>query len=247
MHAPRRPRPRPPCRHLKERAETAETDLRLEPTDRRRLQVALTSLGFDTRGDDGVFGPRSREMIANWQKARNQPATGFVTKAQQQALLQEAAAALSKDDEQRKAKEDIPPAAEASAAPPPARRNRADGLWRGTYECGRNGNFKPFTLKPEVRLKAGNRDLVHGLCLGGERQHTRHQRRNRRNQGPCNASNHFQRRKYYQRRNRRHVTAVRLARRQRHPCEQQQVHDGAGAGRRPSPRCHRQPTDRCSE
>jgi len=26
--------------------------------------VALTVLGFDTRGSDGVFGPRSREMIA---------------------------------------------------------------------------------------------------------------------------------------------------------------------------------------
>ena len=141
---------------LKERAETAERDLRLEPTDRQRLQVALTSLGFDTRGDDGVFGPRSREMIANWQKARKQPPTGFVTKVQQQALLQEAAAALSQADEQRKAKEGIPPATEASAAPPGRPSESTDGLWRGTYECGRNGNFKPFTLKPEVRLKAGN-------------------------------------------------------------------------------------------
>jgi class 3 adenylate cyclase/peptidoglycan hydrolase-like protein with peptidoglycan-binding domain len=141
---------------LKEQAEAAERDLRLVPTDRRRLQIALTSLGFDTHGDDGVFGPRSREMIANWQKAHNQPPTGFVTKAQQQALLQEAAAALSKADEQKKAKEGIPPATEASAAPPARASESTDGLWRGTYECGRNGNFKPFTLKPEVRLKAGN-------------------------------------------------------------------------------------------
>ncbi|SEP15927.1 Adenylate cyclase, class 3 [Rhodospirillales bacterium URHD0017] len=141
---------------LKEQAETAERDLRLEPADRRRLQVALTSLGFDTRGDDGVFGPRSREMIANWQRARNQSATGFVTKAQQQALLQQATATLSKDDEQRKAKAGIPPATEAFAALPASPSESTDGLWRGTYECGRNGNTKPFTLKPEVRLKAGN-------------------------------------------------------------------------------------------
>ncbi|GEP60144.1 peptidoglycan-binding protein [Reyranella soli] len=141
---------------LKEQAEAAERGLRLDATDRRRLQVALTSLGFDTRGDDGVLGPRSREMIANWQKARNQPSTGFVTKAQQQALLQDAAAALSKDDEQRKAKQDIPPVTEASAALPANPPESTDGLWRGTYECGRNGNFKPFTLKPEVRLKAGS-------------------------------------------------------------------------------------------
>ena len=91
---------------LKEEAETAEKALRLEQPDRERLQVALTSLGFDTRGSDGIFGPRSREMIAAWQKARNQPATGFLNAAQQQALLKEAAPALSKYDEQKKAEEE---------------------------------------------------------------------------------------------------------------------------------------------
>ena len=141
---------------LDEEAETVERRLRLEPADRQRLQVALTSLGFDTRGDDGVFGPRSREMIAHWQKARNQAATGFVTRAQQQALLKEAAAALSGYDEQRKAEEDVRTMAEASAAPlasPPP--ELPDGLWRGTYECGRNGNFKLLTLRPVVHLKGG--------------------------------------------------------------------------------------------
>jgi hypothetical protein len=141
---------------LNEEAETVERRLRLEPADRQRLQVALTSLGFDTRGDDGVFGPRSREMIAHWQKARNQPANGFVNGAQQQALLKEAAAALSKYDEQRKAEEGVRTMVEAATAPPASPPPElADGLWRGTYECGRNGNGKPFALKPEVHLKGG--------------------------------------------------------------------------------------------
>jgi class 3 adenylate cyclase/peptidoglycan hydrolase-like protein with peptidoglycan-binding domain len=142
---------------LKEEAEAEERRLRLEPTDRQRLQVALTSLGFDTRGDDGVFGPRSREMIAHWQRAHRQAATGFMTRAQQQALLKEAAAALSEYDGQRKAEEDArtaPAASVVSPASPPA--ESADGLWRGTYECGRNGsNLKLFTLRPEVHLKGG--------------------------------------------------------------------------------------------
>src|SRR5258708_1637088 len=87
-------------------AEAAETALRLAPADRQRIQVALTSLGFDTHGADGVFGPRSREMITDWQRARNQPATGFLIAAQQQALLSEAAPALAKyDDDQKKAEE----------------------------------------------------------------------------------------------------------------------------------------------
>src|SRR5882757_2095319 len=129
---------------LDEDAETVERRLRLEPADRQRLQVALTSLGFDTRGDDGVFGRRSREMIAHWQKARHQPATGFVTRAQQQALLKEAAATLSKDDEQKMATEDVRTPVEASAAPPASPPESPDGLWRGTYECRRDGNDMPF-------------------------------------------------------------------------------------------------------
>ncbi len=99
-------------------AETAETALRLSQLERQRLQVALTSLGFDTQGADGVFGPRSREMVLAWQKARNQQATGFLTAAQQQALLSEAAPAIAKyDDDLRKA--DAAAKARASAAPSP--------------------------------------------------------------------------------------------------------------------------------
>jgi class 3 adenylate cyclase/peptidoglycan hydrolase-like protein with peptidoglycan-binding domain len=135
-----------------EDAKTAEGLLRLELTDRRRLQIALTSLGFDTRGSDGVFGPRSREMIANWQKAHNQRSTGFVTRAQQQTLLEEAATALLKYDAQKKAEEGLQTVSAVSEPPANQQPESADGLWRGTYECGRkgNGNSVPFTLKPEI-------------------------------------------------------------------------------------------------
>jgi serine/threonine protein kinase len=110
-------------------AEATETALHLAPADRQRIQVALTSLGFDTHGADGVFGPRSREMITDWQRARSQPATGFLIAAQQQALLSEAAPALAKyDDEQKKAeearrKEEAAARARAAASPSPAAPN----------------------------------------------------------------------------------------------------------------------------
>ena len=67
--------------------------------DRQHIQVALTSLGFDTQGIDGVLGPRSRAMIQAWQQARNNLATGFLTAPQQQALLGQATSALAKFDE----------------------------------------------------------------------------------------------------------------------------------------------------
>jgi serine/threonine protein kinase len=71
-------------------AEAAETALQLTSADRQRLQAALTVLGFDTRGSDGVFGPRSRDMIAAWQRARSQPDSGFLSATQPEALLREA-------------------------------------------------------------------------------------------------------------------------------------------------------------
>jgi serine/threonine protein kinase/peptidoglycan hydrolase-like protein with peptidoglycan-binding domain len=106
----------------KKAAEAAEIALRLATADRQRLQVALSSLGFDTRGIDGAFGSRSREMIAAWQKAHDQPPTGFLSGSQQLALLNEAAPAVSKyEAEQKKIEADKKKTAdEAAAKPEPA-------------------------------------------------------------------------------------------------------------------------------
>jgi serine/threonine protein kinase len=67
-------------------AESAEAALNLSTTDRRRIQMSLSAQGFDTRGTDGTFGPRSREMIAAWQQAQKHPATGYLTATESQAL-----------------------------------------------------------------------------------------------------------------------------------------------------------------
>ena len=133
-------------------AEAAETGLRLGPPDRQRVQVALTSLGFDTRGSDGALGPRSREMIAAWQKARNRPPTGFLDGTQHDALMREAAPAVQKHDaEQKKKVEDdkkaaedgakakpptAGPAAPAAAAPAvPAAGPSGEVRWTGNFKC----------------------------------------------------------------------------------------------------------------
>ncbi len=138
-------------------AEAAETALRLAPADRQRIQVALTSLGFDTHGADGVFGPHSREMIQGWQRARNQPTTGFLTAAQQQALLGEAAPALSKyDDDQKKAeearrKEEAAARARTAAspaAPAPSRSSNSYGGVACQDTSGRRIEFPGATSCP---------------------------------------------------------------------------------------------------
>ena len=146
-------------------AEAGESGLRLTGLDRQHVQVALTALGFATGSTNGTFGSRTREMIANWQRSRNEPATGYLTGAQNQALLRDATPAVARfDDEQKKledarkraeedkAKADAAanrPAPAAAPAPPPppapaptapsvataAPRSGPDGLWIGTYHC----------------------------------------------------------------------------------------------------------------
>jgi len=154
-------------------AEAAEGALRLSRIDRQRIQVSLTALGFDTRGADGLFGPRTREMIGNWQKRQSQPATGFLSGTQQQALLTAAAPAVARfDDEQKKAEEANKKAeedAKAKAAQQPATAPTApvdiprasfDGAWSGRLDCRTMGT---------VNL-SGNVSQGAGTLLGPDTQ-----------------------------------------------------------------------------
>ena len=140
--------PRPP-------GEADEAALHLGSTERQRIQVALTSLGFDTHGSDGALGPRSREMIAAWQRARNHPATGYLNAGEAQALLREAQPALQRFDEEQKRKAATPPAV-------------SDGIYVGSLSSSTTGGGQA-ALRPmqaELRL-AGRRltgQLVHPTC-----------------------------------------------------------------------------------
>jgi peptidoglycan hydrolase-like protein with peptidoglycan-binding domain len=108
--------------------------LKLADVDRRRIQAALTVKGFDTQGTDGSFGPRTRLMIANWQRSRNEPPSGFLSATQAALLSSEGEAALSRlEEERRKAEEErrkadaerqkakpAPPAAAPAPGAPPS-------------------------------------------------------------------------------------------------------------------------------
>jgi peptidoglycan hydrolase-like protein with peptidoglycan-binding domain len=165
----------------KKATEATETALRLTVPDRQHVQVALSALGFNTNGTDGTFGARTREMIAAWQKARNNPPTGFLTGAQNQALLKEAAPAISRfDDEQKKLEEAkkkadeekakaeaaaraAPPQTAAvappTAAPSPAAaspKSGPDGTWRGTMQCTPSRGGGEFTVQLLINVVGGN-------------------------------------------------------------------------------------------
>ena len=104
QEAARPEEPRKSEEQLKAEAEQAETALKLGTRDRQKIQVALTSLGFDTGWADGVFGPRSRRMIADWQSANGEPPTGFISADNKATLLAKAAPAITRWEEaQRRA------------------------------------------------------------------------------------------------------------------------------------------------
>jgi len=63
-------------------AEITEDGLNLTRNERRAIQRNLTLLDFDTRGIDGIFGPRSRAAIRNWQQDNGFAQTSFLTTAQ---------------------------------------------------------------------------------------------------------------------------------------------------------------------
>ncbi len=65
----------------RQQTEKAEAGLNLSERDHKRVQVALTALGHQTPAT-GYFGPITRAMIADWQKAQGLPPSGFLNSLQ---------------------------------------------------------------------------------------------------------------------------------------------------------------------
>ncbi|HYI03429.1 MAG TPA: peptidoglycan-binding domain-containing protein, partial [Reyranella sp.] len=130
-------------------AEAAEAALTLSAEDRRRIQLALTAQGFDTRGTDGTFGPRSREMIAAWQQAQKHSATGYLTAAESQAL-----------------RDASPP--QRSAADRPAAPTVAGGFFAGSLSASTTGGGAAPLAPMDVDLRLAGHQLagriVHPTC-----------------------------------------------------------------------------------
>ncbi|WP_306133424.1 peptidoglycan-binding protein [Roseivivax marinus] len=82
-------------------AEADEDALNLSRTERQEIQSDLTSLDYDTRGVDGIFGQGSRQAIRSWQEANGQEATGFLTRRQIERIDAQAASAERRAAEER--------------------------------------------------------------------------------------------------------------------------------------------------
>ncbi|GIX12676.1 MAG: hypothetical protein KatS3mg118_0635 [Paracoccaceae bacterium] len=75
-----------------DREKRREDRLGLTYRDRTNIQIDLYILGFDPRGIDGIFGPRTRAAIAAWQRAEGLPVTGYLREGQVRRLDRQAEA-----------------------------------------------------------------------------------------------------------------------------------------------------------
>ena len=63
-----------------------EASLALDRSTRRLIQQELRNQGFDPGTPDGLFGPRTRAAIRNWQESREASPTGYLNGAEAELL-----------------------------------------------------------------------------------------------------------------------------------------------------------------
>ncbi|HEU0221492.1 MAG TPA: peptidoglycan-binding domain-containing protein [Paracoccaceae bacterium] len=122
-------------------AVSAEEELRLRRAERRMLQRRLALAGHDPKFYDGIFGARTRDAIANWQRSRGETPTGYFNSDSVTALTAETRreyAALLRREEQlrRAARAPGPPTPVADVEPESCARDASGRIaYRQSFAC----------------------------------------------------------------------------------------------------------------
>jgi peptidoglycan hydrolase-like protein with peptidoglycan-binding domain len=130
-----------PDADARQSTEGAEAALNLSDQDRKRVQAALSALGYDVPAT-GSFGPITRAAITVWQKTQGLPVTGFLDQSQVAALSARAAPA------EREAEQTKPDPRQAEAAlnlSEPDRKRVQAALTALGHEVPTTGYFGPIT------------------------------------------------------------------------------------------------------
>ena len=117
-----------------EAARAGEAALGLGYADRVRVQRGLAASGFEIGAADGIFGRRTREVVALWQVRRGLEGTGYLTRDQADALMAAARESEAKKPEAGSAFRDcaecpemvVVPAGSFRMGSPPSEEGRDD-------------------------------------------------------------------------------------------------------------------------
>lgn len=105
----------------------AQQDVPMPHEMRVLVQKGLTFLGFDAGPADGMFGPRTRAAIWNWQEAKGLETSGYVS--------QEEAAALAAVGAEAEENPESAAAAQREAQDSAREDQIANGCWKTKENC----------------------------------------------------------------------------------------------------------------
>ena len=143
--------------YVEEARACLEQGLGLDRAARILVQQGLAALGYSPGPADGLFGGATRAAVRQWQRAKGEPVTGYLTRAQANALIAAGRDALAAADQQRQAEEQRRAAAE---------RQRAEAAARAEAERQRQAETERRRKAEEERRRAARpREWVNSLGM----------------------------------------------------------------------------------
>ena len=102
--------------YVEEARACLEGQLGLDRAAQVLIQQGLTALNYTPGPADGLFGGATREALRQWQRAKGEPVTGYLTRAQAEALVATGrdAVAAQTDAERQRQERDAAARAEAN-------------------------------------------------------------------------------------------------------------------------------------
>ena len=135
----------------------AQQDAPMPREVRVLVQKGLAALGFDAGPADGLFGPRTRAAIWDWQKAKGLDASGYVTQEEAEALA--AVGAEARERAERESVSSRPGATRerpATARAEPAATRKPAGKVLNLPRCSDiSDGLKPMRDAARARRKSG--------------------------------------------------------------------------------------------
>ncbi len=82
-----------------------EGQLGLDRAERRLVQQGLTALDYSPGPADGLFGGATRAAVRQWQRAKGEPVTGYLTRQQADTMMAQGREAVAEQREREEARQ----------------------------------------------------------------------------------------------------------------------------------------------
>ena len=127
----------PTGRYVAEAHACLEGQLGLERTERLLVQRGLAALDYSPGPADGLFGGATRAAVRQWQRAKGEPVTGYLTREQADALIAQGREAVAEQRQREEARRQSQAEAERKRQEEEAQRQAQEAERRRAAEAER--------------------------------------------------------------------------------------------------------------